>query len=83
MEEGRRRGGLRVVGGMQEAIMNIHSSCFPFSALELTIQLFAEYIECHAILMTPSVCRFPDSLLVSPRFLFSSKKNKKKRLSPP
>lgn len=41
---------------------------FSSSALELTIQLFAEYIECHAILMTPSMRRFPDSLLVSPRF---------------
>lgn len=45
---------------------------FPRSALKLTIQLFVEYIERHAILMTPSMHRFPVSLLVSHRFLFST-----------
>lgn len=35
--------------------MNMRSPCFPLSTLELTIQLFVEYIECHAILMT-SAC---------------------------
>ena len=62
-----------VVGGTREAIMNIHSCCFPLPALELNIQLFVEYIECHAILMTLNTHRFPDSLLVSLQFLFSTK----------
>lgn len=53
-------------GGGREAIVRTHSPCFPLTALELTIQLFAEYIECHAILMTPSMRTFPDSLLISP-----------------
>lgn len=48
---------LRGVGGsggwMQEAIRNIHSFCFVFSALKLTIRLFVEYIERHETLMTP------------------------------
>lgn len=46
-------GGGGEAGGMQEAIVKTRSSCFPLSALKLTIQLFAEYTECHAILMTP------------------------------
>lgn len=61
-------------GGIQDVIMNIRSHLFsPLSALELTIQLFVEYIECHAILMTPSMRTFPDLLLVSHPFLFSTK----------
>lgn len=73
-EWGGEAGDFGEMGGMWEAIINIPSSCFPpFSGLELTIQLFVEYIESHAILMTPSMRRFPDSLLVSHRFLFSTK----------
>lgn len=69
-----RSGGCRWEGGIQEAIMNMRSLCFYFSALELSTQLFVEYIDCHAILMTPSTRIFPDSLLIGPRFLFRTKK---------
>lgn len=69
MEGGGKGGFFWEVGGMREAIMNMRSSCFPLSALELTIQLFVEYIECHAILMTPQHAQ----ISLSPRFLFSTK----------
>lgn len=70
MNEPKRMRGFSWVGGMQGAIMNMHSSCFYFSALELSTQLFVEYIDCHAILMTPSMHTFPDSLLISPPNFF-------------